>query len=148
MPIISYQETPINYVKETKFLGIWLDKHLNWRKHTEILAVRLSKICFALRSIEKVTGINSMRTLYYSCFNSLITYGVIFWGNSTGSQLIFKLQKIIMEANKRTSCRPLFKKLQILPLPCIYILETLVFIQTHLTSFKTNNTYTHITIGS
>lgn len=150
LPIIPYQDETVNYVSETKFLGVWLDQNLNWKKHIEVLANRLSKVSFALRTVAKTSGLNSIRALYYGCFHSLMTYGVMFWGNSPESKFIFKLQKkalrIIMKVSNRTSCRPLFKELRILPLPCIYILETLVYIKTNLGILQKNsNIHSHNT---
>ena len=70
-------------------------------------------------------------------------YGIIFWGNAPHVQLIFKIQKrairTIMQVPKRTSCRQLFKDLGILPLPCMYLYETMVYIKTNLHTFSTNS---------
>ena len=53
----------------------------------------------------------------------VIKYGIIFWGHSSNSGRIFTLQKkiikIIAGAQPVTSCRNLFKELQILPIPCL-----------------------------
>ena len=53
-----------------------------------------------------------------------MSYGLIFWGNSTHGYYIFKLQKriinIIMGARFRDSCRELFKILTMLPSQCIF----------------------------
>ena len=64
--------------------------------------------------------------------HSIIAYGIIFWGNSSHSNNIFKLQKkairIIVNVDDRVSCHELFKKLNILPLHCQYILSLLLFV--------------------
>jgi hypothetical protein len=61
-----------------------------------------------------------------------MSYGLIFWGNSTHSKCIFKLQKIairiIMEARNNVSCREFFKLLKILPLSAQYIYSLLMFV--------------------
>jgi hypothetical protein len=53
-----------------------------------------------------------------------VSYGIILWGNSSYSRKIFTLQKkiirIMMGAHPRTSCRKLFKKLEILAVPSQY----------------------------
>jgi hypothetical protein len=68
-----------------------------------------------------------IQSIYYACFHSIIQYGIIFWGNSTNSVKIFTLQKkifrIMADAQPRTSCVSLFKQLEILPVPCQYILQ-------------------------
>jgi hypothetical protein len=47
--------------------------------------------------------------------------GIIFWGNSSNSKMIFTLQKrtvgIMAGVKYRISCRHLFMKLEVLPLP-------------------------------
>jgi hypothetical protein len=61
---------------------------------------------------------------YSSYINSIIRYGIIFWGNATDSCKVFSLQKrvkgILSEAEPTASCTGLFKKLEILPVPCQY----------------------------
>jgi len=55
-----------------------------------------------------------------------MSYGIIFWGNSSYSTMIFKIQKkeirIIEGCGNRVLCRNLFKKLQILLLASQYVL--------------------------
>jgi hypothetical protein len=71
-------------------------------------------------------------------------YGVISWGNSTGVDKVFKLQKrrVIIMAGVRSRCshRGLFKKLDILPVPCQYIFSLMIFVVDNLGSFLTNLT--------
>jgi len=58
-----------------------------------------------------------------------MSYGIMFWGNSSHSSIIFKMQKrvirIIMGYGYRESCRELVKKLKILTLSS-YILFVIV----------------------
>jgi len=80
--------------------------------------------------------------IYFSSVHSIISYGIIFWGNSSHSNTIFKLQKrvirIMMNAGNGQSCRKLFKKLNILPLHSQYILSLLLFVVKHINMFKIN----------
>jgi len=68
--------------------------------------------------------------VYYAFFHSVMSYVLIFWGNSTDSQCVFKLQKkairIIMGAKNNDSCREFFKLLKILPLFAQYIYSLLM----------------------
>jgi hypothetical protein len=72
----------INYKEHTNFLGVWLDKNLKWTVHTQQLANKLGKICFVLRVINRVAGLDTVRTLYYAYFHSLLYGLVFFWDNS------------------------------------------------------------------
>jgi hypothetical protein len=71
-----------------------------------------------------------------------MSYGIIFWGSSWHSSIIFRLQKKvirIMEGSwNRVSFRSLFKKFQILPLKSQYMLSLLMFVVQNKTLFTTN----------
>jgi hypothetical protein len=70
--------------------------------------------------------------IYFLYFHSVMTYGIIFWGNSPQSIHVFRLQKrvirIISNYGSRDSCRELFKKLQMLPLKSQYKFSPLLFV--------------------
>jgi hypothetical protein len=72
-----------------------------------------------------------------------MAYGIIFWGNSTHSSRIFKIQKravrIIVEHTSRDSCRNLSKELKILPLTSQYVFSSLLFINNNKNYFITNS---------
>jgi hypothetical protein len=82
-------------------------------------------------------------SIYYSYFHSLMTYGIIFWGNPTHTIHVFRLQKrvisIITNSTPRDSCRQLFKKTGILPLMSQYIFSLLLFIVNNKALFKMNS---------
>jgi hypothetical protein len=71
--------------------------------------------------------------IYYSYFHSIMTYGLLFWGNSPDSIKFFRLQKkiirIMMGCRNMESCKKLFLNLKILLLPSHYILSLLLFIR-------------------
>jgi hypothetical protein len=143
-------KTVINYTEHTKFLGLWLDKNIKWSLHTQQLATKLSKICFAIRIIKQVSGLETVRTLYCAYFHSLLLYGLIFWENSANAKFIFRLQKrairAMVQIQKSISCKQYFKLLHILPLQSLYIYEILVYIKTNLNEFTTNSEiHTHNT---
>ena len=82
-----------------------------------------------------------MKTLYFSYFHSILNYGIIFWGNSVRSQLIFKAQKrtirIISNLGIRDSCRSTFK-LGILPFYSQYLHSLLIFVAKNRGLFQAN----------
>jgi hypothetical protein len=104
---------------------------------------RLNKACYAIRSIKPFMSLKVLRSTYFSYAHSIMSYGLIFWGNSTDSDDIFKMQKriirIITSSNKNASCRELFKKLHILPLHSQYIYTILLFITKNKDQFSPNS---------
>jgi len=71
-----------------------------------------------------------------------MSYGLIFWGNSTHSKCVFKLRKmairIIMGARNNVSCTEFFKLLKILPLSVQYIYSLLMFVVNNRNLFLDN----------
>jgi len=59
---------------------------------------------------------DTLRTIYFSYFHSILSCGIIFWGNSAYSSNIFKIQnriiRIIMNVRYRDSSHQLFKNLK------------------------------------
>jgi hypothetical protein len=106
------------YIEETvnsKFLGLHLDNHLNWKDHTDQMIPKLSGACYTVRSMFHISNINTLKSIYFPYFHSIIKYRIICGGNSSNSRKIFTLQKkiirIMVGAHPRTPCRSLFKKL-------------------------------------
>ena len=59
-------------------------------------------------------SLDVMKMIYYSYIHSVISYGIIFWGNSHLSDNIFKIQKrirVITNSGRHDSCRDLHKKI-------------------------------------
>jgi hypothetical protein len=72
----------------------------------------------------------TVRMIYFSYFHSVMTYGIIYWGNYPRSIHIFRLQKmvirIITNSRSRISYRELFKNLKILSLQSQHIFSLLL----------------------
>jgi hypothetical protein len=85
-----------------------------------------------VQSIRPHVSLNTLKMIYYSCFHSVMTYGLLFWGHSSDSIKIFRLQKkiirIMIGCRSSVSCRKLFFNLKILPPPSQYILCLLFFV--------------------
>jgi hypothetical protein len=65
---------------------------------------------------------------HYAYAHSIMSYGIIFWGNATHSKLIFKIKKRIVRTIMKDSCHPLFRLLNILPFYSQYILSISIFV--------------------
>jgi hypothetical protein len=115
-----------------KFLGLNIDCTLSWKGHITELSARLNKACYAIRAIKPFMSIDVMKSMYYSYGHSILSYGIILWGNSHLSDNMFKMQKriirVITSSGRYESCRELFKKLQPLPRQSQYIFSLLGFV--------------------
>ena len=125
------------------FLGLQIDHSLVWKNHVEFLVTKLSKAYFAILTLSGIVDYSVLKQVYYAYVYSHITYGIIFWGNSSLSIKVFRKQKeivrVMMGATKRASCQPLFRESGILPLPSIFILYSLLFVKMNWEEFNMGN---------
>jgi hypothetical protein len=91
-------------------------------------------------------------SIYFAYFHSIMLYGIILVGNSSNSRTIITLQKkmigIMVGAHTRTHCKSLFKKLEILPVPCQYIFSLTNFLVDNQENFQTNSSVYNIVKGN
>jgi hypothetical protein len=135
---IDYGNDQIGKSTNTKFLGLIVDNTLSWKEHVNWLMSKLGSACYTVRAVRPYMLQDTIRMIY-----SVMTYGVIFWGNSPHRIHIFRLQKRVIRigtnSRSRDSCRELFKKLKILPLQLQYIFSLLLFVVKNREQFKFNS---------
>jgi hypothetical protein len=107
-----------------------------WRAHISQLMPKLSKACYSVRVIKPIMPTETLKMVYYSGFHSLLTYGIIFWGSSSFSAQIFRIQKTIISVmsglQTRDSCRDAFRDWGILPPQSRYIFTLLIFVMNNM----------------
>jgi hypothetical protein len=128
---IVFRNKNLQELNEVKFLGVTIDNLITWKKHIELITGKLNKACYLIRRSKQFLNIDTLKMIYFAFFHSIISSGLIFWGNTYHSVSIFRLQKrairIIVGAGYKDSCRKIFSSLKILPLPSLYIFSVLMF---------------------
>lgn len=128
---ITVNNMTISLAKDTRFLGVQVDETLSWERHVEQLSSRLSSVCYGTRVISKYVSLATLRIIYFANFESLVRYGVVFYGGSSHLDVIFKAQKrilrIMLRLGFRESCRGKFRSNKILTVSAVYIQECLLF---------------------
>jgi hypothetical protein len=136
---ITYNNNKIYKISNMKFLGLQIDNILSWKNHVDIIVPKSSAACFAIRAVRPFMSQETLKMIHHAYFHSIITYGIVFWGNSSYSNNVFKLQKrvvrIIMGTRTRDSCREYFRSLKFLLLYSQYILSLVLFIITNKNQF-------------
>lgn len=129
----SYNNVDLECINTSKLLGLNIDSHLNWKSHIEVISGKLSSFTYALNELKKTTDLKSATNAYYAYAHSWLRYGILLWGNSTQADTLFIIKKkcirILTNTDRMTSCRQHFKKLNILTLTCLYILEVCLFVK-------------------
>jgi hypothetical protein len=140
---VSFGDRRIATAQSVKFLGLTIDTSRTWRHLIIELASKLNKACYAIRSIKPFMSTDVLRSTYFSYVHSIISYRILFWGNSSHSEVIFKIQKrmvrLIMNSGKKASCRQLFRELN--------ILSILIFVAKNKDQFISNSQYIKLIKG-
>ena len=126
---VVLNNTPINEVDCIKFLGMHLDKHLNWKTHLTKKGNQILKVVAILAQLKHSLPQQTLRMIYTSLVLPHITYGVTAWGNEKNSEMnrINILQKKAirqitnMPYNSHTA--PLFKNLNLLTIDNLFTLN-------------------------
>jgi len=109
---------------------------------------KLSGASYAIRLLVHISNINTLKSIYYAYFHSVIKYVINFWGNSSNSGNIFTLQKKIIRImagiQPWTSCRSLIEQLEILSVQCQYILLLMNLVINNQEIFETNSSTLNI----
>jgi hypothetical protein len=69
---IGYNDKYIEEIAQTKFLGLQIDSHLNWKHHVDQWIPKISGACYAVRSLLHISNIDMLKSIYFAYFHSLI----------------------------------------------------------------------------
>jgi hypothetical protein len=92
---IEYDKKYIEESVNTQFLDLQTDNHLNWKNHNDQTIPKLSTACHAIRPMFDVSNTDTLWSIYFAYFYSMMKYGILFGGNLSNSKIIFNLQKRI-----------------------------------------------------
>ena len=105
-----------NYIK---YLGIYIDKNLNWAPHIQHINSKISKNLGILFRLRHFLTLNTLKQIYYSLIYPYLHYGIMSWGNTYPSRLTQvqtkqnKCIRCIFFSHNRESSAPYLKLLDI-----------------------------------
>lgn len=124
-PLIRVNNKSIEQVNMFKYLGLTIDQKLIWEAHIENLVTKMSCMCFVIKQIRGTVSLHVLKLIYYGLVQSILSYGLPFWGNSVHTIKVFKQQKKVIRClaglHYKESCKSTFTELTILTLPSLYI---------------------------
>ena len=139
----------INRKDETKFLGLLLDKNLDFKPHINYSRIKISKGLYMLSRAAKILNSRELKLIYSAIILPYLTYGILVWGGKCKiyrapylsldrgqpadnmCSLSYNLQKralrIISKSHPRSHHIPICSSLQLLDLEDIYNVRALSF---------------------
>ena len=130
---IILDNTKLDRVTKTKFLGVIIDENLTWKNHIDGITKTISRNIGMINKLKFFVPERILRTLYCTLVLPYINNGILIWGQACKTYLekIYKLQKwvlrIISNSHYRSHSTPLFHKYDILNVYDMYKLEVGVF---------------------
>ena len=70
----------VERVESFNFLGLIIDEGLSWKKHTDVVRKKISKVVGILYRLNNIFPRCILQTLYNSLIASYINYGLLLWG--------------------------------------------------------------------
>ena len=115
----------IEVVDDFNFLGITINKSLNWKSHVNVSCNKVLKYIAVIHRTKKYLPFSVLQTMYKSLILPIIYYGLLLWGPHC--ERLFLLQKRIMRVITNSKyiahTDPIFKTLNLLKLPDLYRLQ-------------------------
>ena len=148
-PEIIINGNKIDCVNNFNFLGIIINKHLNWNNPIDHKSMKISKVIGILTRLRHTVPIDVLLLLYNSLLLPHINYSLLVWGHNPF--LITKLKnclRIIKFSKIFAHCDPIFKNLRLLKTEDIFKIKHLKYLKNNLPlyfqnlSIKANN-HTH-----
>ena len=117
-------DTKIPVVNCMKFLGVWLDDELNWRKHVNTVILKIKRNTNLLKQGQNFLDIHSKKIIYFAHIQSQVNYCLSCWGNMISEEQISKIQKLLCKCGNLIS---MYSNLNILSLKDLIKLENYKF---------------------
>ena len=137
---VILDDTVLDRVKCTKFLGVLIDENLTWKCHIDCVSKTLSRNIGIMNKLKYFIPGRILYSLYCTFILPYVNYGILIWGNTCKVYLdkLIKLQKwairTISNSHYRSHTQPLFAKHNILKVNDMYSLELGVFMYKYSTN--------------
>jgi hypothetical protein len=130
---IKIANEALSQVETAKFLGVYLDSKLSFKKHLCYIKGKVARGIGIICKARKILNRDTLSNLYYSFVYPHIVYCIEVWGNAADEHVnpLYLLQKkcvrIITNSSKFASSKPLFTSLEFLTVSQIYAFRMYLF---------------------
>lgn len=107
----------LQYVEKFKYLGLLLDKNLNWKYHVNDVCNKLRSVLGKFYQLSGIVNKHTLRIVYYALADSLISYGLIVYGRTFMTylkgikNLQIRLLKFLVSKKVKEICKHDYDKL-------------------------------------
>ena len=79
---IYIQNNEINRVTEFKLIGIFVDKKLTWKRHTNYISSKISQGLYGMSRVKHYVSKETLTKIFFALVHSHLTYCNAIWGNT------------------------------------------------------------------
>ena len=127
IPILEMNRIQVKLVKEFNFLGITINKYLDWNSHTIKIANKLSRAVGIMHTLRKIIRMQILNLMFSSMRLPHLYLAITAWAFTCrrvyGSQK--KAIRIITKSKFNAHTEPLFRELSLLKVNHIFLLQCL-----------------------
>lgn len=131
---------PLSFVNSTKFLGVTIDECLRWGEHVDVLCERIARLCFTIKRLREYVDAAVLKLYYFAHVHSCLSYGIVAWGSCCEVERVMIMQKRALRcmagSSRLESCRPLFRKFQIMTVISVYIYQLCLDVKLHACNYS------------
>ena len=126
---VQLNDEYLSRVCSTTFVGIYVDEGLNWKTHVNHIASKISRAIGILYVVHTLFPLPILCNLYNTLTLPYLSYANIVWGNCSVTLLNRllvpqkKAIRLITKSSYRAHTAPLFKRMNILNVNSIYIMQ-------------------------
>ena len=141
LPSLIFNTTPLEWADEFKYLGIYIDRKLSFKRHIEMIINKLSIVQGITHSLRNQIPTDCLKMIFYALAFPHVNQSIIIWGGApetTIKPIAIKMNKIlrnVMKVRYDSTRRPLiptnevYKKLSVLYLNNVFELNLIKFIK-------------------
>ena len=79
---VKVNNIPLKTCDSYKYLGVMIDKNLNWKSHVKYISTNIFKACGALAKLRNCVSIDILKNVYHALVHSYLLYGILVWGHA------------------------------------------------------------------
>ena len=97
---LQIEQVTLPLVRETKFLGIWLDSELSWNCHLNKLSSKIKRNVYLLRNHKNILDSHPLKLIYLAQIQSHINCSLVLWGGMASSENLNKIRSTLNKCMK------------------------------------------------
>ena len=130
LPDIQINNIKLSFVKQYKFLGVFMDDNLSWEFQVNQVSNKISKLNGLLSRLRHFFPKRILKIIYNSLILSILNYGILCWGFGSCERIKILQKKAIRNVNHspyNAHTLPICKQLNVLLFDDLFDLACLKF---------------------